>query len=156
MSSATLPSQSQSNVNKQEWAPVAEKAKETAASVGELASKAASAVGAMTSQAACDVGSMASQAACDVGKKADDLTASAGIGIQGLGDRLSKSASQTGVLGSATQAVAKTVKDSGEYLEGAKFSGMTEDVAELIKKNPIPAVLIGIGLGWCAARALRS
>ena len=40
-------------------------------------------------------------------------------------------------------------------LEG-KFSGMTEDVAQLIRKNPIPAVLIGIGLGWFAARALRS
>ncbi len=156
MSSTTLPSQSQSNVKKQEWAPAADKAKEAAASVGELASKAASAVGAMTSQAASDVGSMASHAAGDVGKKADDLTVSAGIGIKGLGDRLSKSASQTGVLGSATQAVAKTVKDSGEYLEGAKFSGMTEDVAELIKKNPIPAVLIGIGLGWFAARALRN
>ena len=156
MSSSTMIPNVNKQDFKQEWAPAAEKAKEVAASVGDLAGKAATAVGAMASQAACDVGSMASHAACDVGKKADDLTVSAGIGIQGLGDRLSKSASQTGVLGSATQAVAKTVKDGGEYLEGAKFSGMAEDVAELIKKNPIPAVFIGIGLGWFAARALRS
>lgn len=149
--------------NKQEWTPtvdkareVAEKAKDTAASVGELASDAASAVGAMAGKAACDAGSMASQAACDFGKKADNLTASAGAGIQQWGDRLSKNAPHEGVLGSASQAVAKAVKDGGEYLEDAKLSGITEDIAKLVRKNPIQAVLIAIGLGWFAANKLRS
>ena len=140
MSNSTLAS----NV-KDEWNQAANKAREAAASVGELAS-----------QTACAVGSMASHAACDVGKKADDLTASAGIGIQELGDRLSKNTPQTGVLGSASQAVARSVKDSGEYLEGAKLSGMTEDFAQLIRKNPLPAVFIALGLGWFVARKLRS
>ena len=138
--STTMPSG-----NKQEWAPTADKAKEAAASVGELAS-----------DAACAVGAMASQAACDVGKKADDLTASAGVGIQEWGNRLSKNAPHAGVLGSASQAFARTVQDGGEYLEGAKLSGLTEDIAQLIRRNPIPAVLIAIGLGWCAACKLRS
>ena len=62
-------------VKNQEWAQAADNAKEAAASVGEMACHAASAVG-----------GMASQAACDVGKRADDLTASAGVGIQGWGD----------------------------------------------------------------------
>ncbi len=140
MSSSTLTS----NV-KEEWNQATNKAREVADSVGEMAS-----------QAGCAVGAMASQTACDVGRKADDLTVSAGIGIQGLGDRLSKNAPQTGVLGSATQAVAKSVKDGGEYLEGAKFSGMTEDVAQLIRRNPLPAVFIAVGLGWFVARKLRS
>jgi hypothetical protein len=141
MSTATLAS----NVNKEEWNQAANNAREAAVSVGEMAGHAVSAVEAM-----------ASQAACDVGRKADDLTVSAGIGIQGLGDRLSKNASQSGVLGSASQAIAGAVKDGGEYLEGAKLSGMTEDVAQLIRRNPIPAVLIAIGLGWFAARKLGS
>ncbi len=147
--------------NKQDWAPTVDKAKEAtdkakaaAASVGELASDAASAVGAMASKAACDAGSMASQAACDVGKKADNLTASAGVGIQQWGDRLSKNAPHDGVLGSASQAIAKTIKDGGEYLEDAKLSGMTEDIAQLVRRNPIPAVLIALGLGWLMARKL--
>ena len=140
MSNSTLTS----NV-KDEWNQAANKAREAAASVGELAS-----------QTACAVGSMASHAACDVGKKADDLTASAGIGIQELGDRLSKNTPHSGVLGSASQAVARSVKDSGEYLEGAKLSGMTEDFAQLIRKNPLPAVFIALGLGWFVARKLRS
>ena len=140
MSNSTLAS----NV-KEDWNQAANKAREAAASVGEMAS-----------QAACAVGSMASHAACDVGKKADDLTVSAGIGIQELGDRLSKNTPHTGVLGSASQAVARSVKDGGEYLEGAKLSGMTEDFAQLIRRNPLPAVFIALGLGWFVARKLRS
>ena len=140
MSNSTLAS----NV-KEDWNQATNEAREAAASVGEMAS-----------HAACAVGSMASHAACDVGKKADDLTASAGIGIQELGDRLSKNTPHSGVLGSASQAVARSVKDSGEYLEGAKLSGMTEDFAQLIRKNPLPAVFIALGLGWFVARKLRS
>ena len=132
-------------VNNDEWTQAAGKAQEAVASVGEMASHAGSAVGAM-----------ANQAACDVGKKADELTASAGAGIQQWGDRLSKNAPHSGVLGNASQAIARTVKDGGEYLEDAKLSGITEDIAQLVRRNPIPAVLIALGLGWFAAHKLRS
>ena len=132
-------------VNNDEWTQAASKAKEAAASVGSMASHASSAVGAM-----------ANQAACDVGKRADELTANAGVGIQELGNRLSQNAPHAGVLGGASQAVAKTVKDGGQYLEDAKLSGITEDVAQLIRRNPIPAVLIALGLGWFVSRNLRS
>ena len=132
-------------VNKQEWAQATDKANEAAACVGEMASHAASAVG-----------EMASQAACDAGKKADDLTASAGASIHGLGDRLSKNAPHEGMLGRASQAVARSVQHSGEYLEDAKLSGMTEDVTQLIRRYPVPAVLLAIGLGWCIGRILKN
>jgi hypothetical protein len=131
------------SASNEEWAQAADKAKEAAVSVGEMASHAVSAVGAM-----------ANQAACDVGKKADDLTASAGISIQELSDRLGWNAPQPGILGSASQAITRTVKGGGEYLEDAKLSGLTNDVAELIRRNPIPSVLIAIGLGWFVGRKL--
>ena len=95
-------------------------------------------------------GAMASQAASGIWHESRrEIWRPAGcrVGIQGLGDRLSKSAPQTGVLGNASQAVAQTVKDGGKYIEGAGLSGMTEDLAQLIRRNPIPAVLIGILLG---------
>ena len=132
-------------VNNNEWNQAAGNAKDAAASVGEMAGHAASAVGAM-----------ASQAACDVGKKADDMAASAGIGIQGLGDRLSQNIPHSGVLGSTSQAVAQSVKDGGKYIEEAKLSGMTEDLAQLVRRNPIPAILIAVGLGWFVGRKLGS
>ncbi len=150
-------------VKKEDWAQAADKAKEAASSVGEQLSQAGTAIGAMVSHAgsavgsmASQAGSMASQAASDVGRKADDLTASAGVGIRHLGDRLDRSGPQEGVLGSASHAVAKTVRDGGEYLEDAKLSGVTRDVAQLIRQNPIPAVCIAIGLGWLMARKLRN
>ena len=140
MSNATLTP----GVKNEEWNQAEGKARDAAACVTEMAGHAASAVGAM-----------ASQAACDVGKKADGLAASAGVGIQGLGDRLSQNAPHAGMLGSASQAVARSIHGSGEYLEGAKLSGMTEDVAQLIRRNPIPAVLIAVGLGWFVASKLK-
>lgn len=133
-----------SGVENKEWAQAADKAKDAAACAGEMASHAASAVGAM-----------AGHAACDVGKKADQFAASAGVGIQGWGDALAKGSPQSGVLGSASQAVAKTVKEGGEYLEEAKLSGMTEDLAKLVRRNPIPAVCIALGLGWILGNKLR-
>jgi hypothetical protein len=102
----------------------------------------------MAHHAVSAVGAMASQAA-------DELTASAGVGIQGLGDRLGKIAPQTGVLGGASQAVAQGVKKGGKYIEGAKLSGITGNLAQLIRRHPIPAVLIGIGMGWFACRKLK-
>ncbi len=144
------------SIDSREWAQAQDKAQQAASSVGEMATHAASAVGAMASQAACDVGTMASQAACEVGKRADDVTANAGAGIRGFGDTLAKNTPHSGMLGSASQAVAKTVHDGGEYLEHAKLSGMTEDIVQLIKRNPIPAVCIALGLGWCLASRMRS
>lgn len=136
-------------VKPEDWAQAADKAKEVASTVGAMASQAAG-------RAASDVGKMASQAACDAGRKADDLAASAGVGIRHLGERLDRNGPQEGVLGSASHAVARTVRDSGEYLEDAKLSGVTRDVSQLIQRNPIPAVLLAIGLGWLVARKLRN
>jgi hypothetical protein len=128
----------------QEWAQAADSAKDAAASVGEMACHAASAVG-----------GMASQTACDAGKKVDDLAASAGVGIQGWGEKLSRNSPHEGMLGSASQAVAQTVKQGGEYLEGQKLSGMADDLAHLVRRNPIPAICIAAGLGWFMGRMLK-
>jgi hypothetical protein len=131
-------------VNQQEWAQAGDKAIDAAVCAGEMASHAASAVG-----------EMASHAVRDVGKRVDDLTARAGVGIQELGNRLSKDTPHAGIIGSASQAVAEAVKDSGEYLEGAKLTGITADIAHVIRRNPIPAVLIAIGFGWFVGRKLK-
>ncbi len=145
-----------SGISKEDWAQATDKAKEVAASVGSMASHAAAAVGDMASQAGTALGAMASHAACDAGKRADDLTSSAGIGIQRFGNEIDRNGPQKGVLADASHAVAKTVRNSGEYLEDAKLSGVTKDLTQLIQRNPIPAVCVAIGLGWFIARKLRN
>lgn len=137
-------SSSRSSGNNPEWALAEENAKEAASAVGE-----------MTGHAAAAVGAMAKQATRDAERRADDLVADAGVGIQGMGDRLSQNTPQSGVLGTVSQSVARSVKEGGQYLEDRKLSGITEEVAQVIRRNPIPSVLIAIGLGWFVARKLK-
>jgi len=133
-----------------------DKSKEAASSVGDALGHAASAVGSTVGNAASSVGSTVSSTASAVGQKADDLTSSAGSSIKNLGETLRQKGPQEGMLGSATQAVANTVEASGKYLEEAGVSGMIEDLGEVIRRNPFPAVLVGVGIGILIGRALRS
>lgn len=106
-------------------------------------------------EAAGAVGDMASQAVSAAGQKADDVTAAAGHGVKDLGQAMSDKGPHDGVLGTASQAVANTVKGAGEYMEEAKLSGMAEDLAALIKNHPIPAMLVCVGIGYCIARIMK-
>ena len=128
-------------VDQQEWAQAERSAKVAVASVGEMASHSVSAVGAM-----------ARNAVGDIGQEADHLTAKAGVCIEELGDRFSKNGPQSGILGNASQAVAGAVKESGEYLQDAKLTGITADIAHVIRRNPIPSILIAMGVGWFLGR----
>lgn len=95
----------------------------------------------------------ANQAFTATTKKADDVAANLGGSIRQFGDRIQAN-SPDGYLGCAAEAVADRVKRGGEYLEDAKFSGATDDLAELIRRNPIPAVLIAAGLAWFLERRI--
>ncbi|HET6422530.1 MAG TPA: hypothetical protein VFG20_02530 [Planctomycetaceae bacterium] len=95
----------------------------------------------------------ASQAYESTTQKADDLAANLGGSIRQFGDRI-KENSPGGMLAGASEAVADRVKWGGEYLEQAKFSGASDDLAELIQRNPIPAVLIAFGVGWFLSRRI--
>jgi hypothetical protein len=55
-------------------------------------------------------------------------------------------------MGQATEAVAGGLERSGEYLKDQGFTGMAGDLTEMIKRNPIPALMFGIGVGFILAR----
>jgi len=122
-----------------------EKAKDFASQVGDKARDAAS-----------SVGDMVSNAASNVGKRAEDLTSSAGSSLRQMGESLSQTVPQGGMFGGAAQAVASGLKQGGRYLEEEGLSGIGDDVTNVIRRNPIPAVMIGIGLGFLLGRVLRS
>jgi ElaB/YqjD/DUF883 family membrane-anchored ribosome-binding protein len=60
------------------------------------------------------------------------------------------------MLGSATRAVADNLESAGRYVEDKNLSGMMNDVNGLIKRNPLPAVLLALGVGFLVGRALSS
>jgi len=101
-------------------------------------------------------GSAISSAASTVGHKAEDATAAVGHGIQGLAGQVRDSGPHSGMLGTATRTVADGIEGTGKYIEDKNLSGMMDDVTGLIKRNPIPALLLGLGFGFLVGRALSS
>jgi len=87
---------------------------------------------------------------------ASSATSSVGSGMESLGEQIREHGPGSGMLGKATEGVAGALEDSGRYLQQANFSDMAEDFTNLIRRNPIPALLAGVGLGFLLAKALRS
>jgi len=133
-----------------------DKAQETAHSLTERAGEVASNVAAGARDLASNVAHRAGEMASTAGRKADSAVESAGSGMQSFADTVRERGPSAGMMGSATSAVADTLESTGEYLESHGLSGMASDLTDLIRKNPIPALLIGIGVGFLLARATRS
>jgi len=134
----------------------ADKGREAASTVTDKAREAMSAVSDKAREAASTVGQSASDMASNVGQRAEDATSSVASGMQSLASTLRESAPRSGILGSASSTVADTLESSGRYLEEQGLSGVGEDLTNMIRRNPVPALLIGIGLGFLIARATRS
>lgn len=112
------------------FATVAEKAKEATESVRETA------------------GTVATEA----GHKMEEATESLGKGMRSLAGTIRERGGD-GALGSAASTVAEGLETGGRYLEREGLEGMGADLVKLIRRNPVPAVLIGIGFGFLLARA---
>lgn len=134
----------------------ADKAKE----FGSTAADKAKEFGSSVADKASDVASQAAQGARkfaeNVGEKADSGVASVGSTMRGWGDSIRENAPSSGILGSASGQVADTLRNTGRYLEKQGLSGMGEDITTVIRRNPVPALLVAVGLGFLLARASRS
>jgi hypothetical protein len=105
---------------------------------------------------ASNVADKARDVASSVGQKAEDAASSVGGGMASLAGTIRENAPREGMLGSAAASVADTLESGGRYLQEEGFGGMADDLTDLIRRNPIPAVLVGIGLGFLLARSTRS
>jgi hypothetical protein len=105
---------------------------------------------------ASNVGQAVGGVATNVGHKVDEAAGSVGSGMHNLGEKMREKGPESGFIGKASQAVANTLEEGGRYLQEKRLSGMAEDLAGVIRRNPIPALLIGVGLGFLLARTLRS
>jgi ElaB/YqjD/DUF883 family membrane-anchored ribosome-binding protein len=158
MSNVTTPrsAQNESDKLKQGVQDTAQKAQDLAHKAGEKAQDLAHAAG----QKVQDVAHTASQKVQDVahtaGQKAEDATASFGSGLKTAAEKVRETAPHEGMLGRGAEAVASTLDRGGDYLREKNLHGMADDMAEMIKRNPIPALLLGIGLGFLLGRTLRS
>jgi ElaB/YqjD/DUF883 family membrane-anchored ribosome-binding protein len=94
----------------------------------------------------------AGQAGEFVRDKADQATTSAGKGMETLAGTIRDKGPQSGFLGRASSTVADTLDRTGHYLQDQGLGGMADDLTTLVRNHPLPAVLLGIGLGFMLAR----
>jgi len=103
-------------------------------------------------ETASNVADKAKQAATAVKDRADSAVSGTGKGMENLAGTIRERGPQEGMLGQASTAVADTLERTGDYLEQQGLSGMADDLTNVIRRNPIPAVLIGVGVGFLLAR----
>jgi hypothetical protein len=68
----------------------------------------------------------------------------------GVSDRVS------GALSGATTAVGDTFASGKQYFEEEGFAGVGRDLTNLVRRNPIPSLLVGVAVGFLLARATSS
>jgi ElaB/YqjD/DUF883 family membrane-anchored ribosome-binding protein len=72
--------------------------------------------------------------------------------MQSLAHTIRENAPREGMIGRASSSVAQGLESGGKYLKEEGVSGMVDDLTEVVRRNPLPAVLIGIGVGFLLAR----
>jgi len=90
-----------------------------------------------------------------VSHHANDAAGNVGTSLKNLADTVRDKAPTEGALGQMADSAAKGLERTGHYLETEGLSGLSKDVASLVRSHPIPALLIGLGLGYLVARASR-
>jgi hypothetical protein len=102
-----------------------------------------------------DLMEKAKGAASAAGQKADAAASAVGEGMSSLAHTIRENAPHSGMLGSASSRVASGLESGGRYLQQEGFQGMLEDLTQMIRSNPIPALLIGVGVGFLLAQMRR-
>src|SRR5438046_196463 len=102
------------------------------------------------------VGSEAKSIAANIAQKAETATEAVGTCMESFGETLCEHSPSGGIIGTAGHAIGEKFESGGRYLETKGLKGMGEDVTNLIRSNPIPALLVGIGVGFLLAKMIRS
>ena len=113
----------------------------------------ASFVGRKADDAAAYVGHKAEDAASYVGQRTEDAGAAVGGSLRSLGQTVRDRGPEGGMAGDASSAVANSLESSGRYLQDEGLKDMAQDVTNVIRRNPIPALLIGVAAGYLVGRA---
>ena len=130
-----------------------DKAKETATNVTERARDMAGSAADRAKDVASNVADQAKGVASTLGHKAEDATHAVGSGMQSLGSTVREKLPHSGVVGAAASSIAGGLESGGQYLQEEGLGGIAKDMTNLIRRNPVPAMLVGLALGFIIARA---
>ena len=83
------------------------------------------------------------------GETVDEARSAVGQGIERFGGGVREKGS------SASAIVGGRLEAAGAYLREHDFAGMNESMKDVVRRHPVQSVLVGIGLGFILARAMR-
>lgn len=81
--------------------------------------------------------------------------AAVGEKIGSLADVIREKAPQQGAVGTAATTVAEKLDVAGSYLQEKNIDHVLSDVSSMIRRYPVPALLVGLGIGYLLARSTR-
>jgi uncharacterized protein YjbJ (UPF0337 family) len=81
--------------------------------------------------------------------------AAAGEKIGSLADVIREKAPHEGAVGTAATAVAEKLDVAGSYLQEKNLNHVLSDVSSMIRRYPVPSLLVGLGIGYILARSTR-
>lgn len=121
----------------------------TGEQMGRKVESMAQRAGEQARQAAEDIGEKAQRG----GEKARQVAERVGDEISGASDRIQEKLRETGKgVGEAVNTVSEKVRASAQYLEDSSVEDVVDDVTVLVKRYPIHAVLLGVGIGFLLGR----
>jgi hypothetical protein len=94
----------------------------------------------------------ARDAASAVSHKAEDATYAVGSCMQSFAGKMRDSLPREGLLGTTASSLANTLERGGRFLQQEGLSRMAQGATNLIRRSPLPAMLVGFGLGYMLAR----
>jgi len=132
---------------------VADRAKDMATGVADKARDVASNVADRARDAASTAADTAREWASTAGQRAEGALGAVAGGMSSLAGTVRENLPHEGMIGGASEYVADALESGGRYLQQEGFRGMADDMTNLIRRNPIPALLVGIGIGYLIARS---
>lgn len=78
-----------------------------------------------------------------------------GESIGSLAGVIRDKAPQEGAMGTAATAVAEKLDVAGSYLQEKDLNHVLGDLSGMIRRYPVPSLLIGLGIGYLLARSTR-
>jgi uncharacterized protein YjbJ (UPF0337 family) len=126
-----------------------------AGKAGQAAGSPSNTLGARLQEVADEARSTAREAASSATSKTGQPMSAMGEKIGSLADTIREKAPHEGTMGTAATAVAEKLDAAGSYLQEKKLEHMVSDLSGMIRRYPIPALLIGLGIGYLLARGAR-
>jgi len=106
-------------------------------------------------QAAGTAQQLASEALSSAGQRADDMAASLGGSMKTLaGDIRAHSPAQE-TLGQLASGVADVLEHTGRFLQEEGVSGLAGELNQAIRRYPLSAVFLAVGVGFLMSQTSR-